>query len=146
MTARGIQVLVVEDDPVMRSAYGEMLRMWGFQTRAVHNGLAALLEIRRAEPDIVLSDLEMPGMNGYELLSVLRRLYPEIRTIAMSGTYSGERVPPGVAADAFYAKGTGQSSQLLSILIELASAASGGTYFVERDLNQRPSHPPAAGR
>lgn len=144
MAVQGIRVLVVEDDPVMRSAYREMLRTWGFVTQAVHNGLAALVEIRRARPDIVLSDLEMPEMNGYELLTIVRRLYPEIRAVAMSGSYSGESVPPGVTADAFYAKGAGQSSRLLSILMEMAAPVIGLDYLAEGELvDLRPSHPRA---
>jgi hypothetical protein len=48
----------------------------------------------------------MPGMSGFELLSVVRRRFPAIWTIAMSGSFSGDSVPPGVAADAFYEKGS----------------------------------------
>ncbi len=45
-------------------------------------------------------------MSGFELLSVVRRRFPAIQVIAMSGAYSCDGVPPGVAADAFYQKGT----------------------------------------
>src|ERR1700744_2143511 len=106
MTAQGINVLVVEDNPAALYVYRELLAAWAFVPHTAHNGLAALVEIRRAKPDIVLSDLEMPGMNGYELLAIVRRVYPDIRTIAMSGSYPGEEIPDGVLADAFYPKGT----------------------------------------
>jgi hypothetical protein len=49
----------------------------------------------------------MPGMSGFEFLSVVRRRFPQIRAIAMSGAYSGPDVPTGIAADAFYPKGSG---------------------------------------
>ncbi len=58
-------------------------------------------------PDIMLSDLNMPCMSGFELLSVVRHRLPSIRVIAMSGAFSGNEVPSGVAADAFYQKGSG---------------------------------------
>jgi len=45
-------------------------------------------------------------MSGFELLSVVRRRFPAIRTIAMSGSFSGDEVPSGVAADGFYQKGS----------------------------------------
>ena len=122
MISNGIQVLVVEDDPVTRSAYTELLAHWGFATRAAHNGLAALIEIHRAKPDILLSDLEMPGMNGFELLSIVRRLYPEMPLVAMSGGYPCDKVPAGVMADAFYAKSAGPSSRLRGILSRIAGA------------------------
>ncbi|MFZ0631944.1 MAG: response regulator [Acidobacteriaceae bacterium] len=122
MTSNGIQVLVVDDDPVTRRAYAELLSNWGFETRTAQNGLAALVEIHLAKPDILLSDLEMPGMNGYELLSIVRRLHPEMPLVAMSGGYTTDSVPAGVRADAFYAKGAGSCSRLRAILGEISGA------------------------
>jgi DNA-binding NarL/FixJ family response regulator len=49
----------------------------------------------------------MPGMSGFELLLEIRRRFPSIQAIAMSGAFSGDEVPSGVAADAFYQKGCG---------------------------------------
>jgi hypothetical protein len=51
-------------------------------------------------------------MSGFELLSVVRRRFPVIRTVAMSGAFSGDEVPSGVAADAFYQKGSSLGSLL----------------------------------
>ena len=48
----------------------------------------------------------MPDMSGFELLSVVRRRFPAILVIAMSGSFSGNEVPSGVPADAFYQKGS----------------------------------------
>lgn len=48
----------------------------------------------------------MPCMSGYEFLSVVRSQLPAIHVIAMSGAFSGTCVPPGVAADAFFEKGS----------------------------------------
>ena len=57
----------------------------------------------------------MPGMSGFELLIHVRRLFPAIKVIAMSGSFSGSEVPQGVLADAFYPKG-GSVSTLLQTL------------------------------
>jgi CheY-like chemotaxis protein len=122
MTRNGIQILVVEDDPLTRRAYAELLSNWGFATRTAQNGLAALAEIHQVKPDILLSDLEMPGMNGYELLSIVRRLHPEMPLVAMSGGYAGDSIPAGVTADAFYAKSAGPCSRLRAILGEISGA------------------------
>jgi CheY-like chemotaxis protein len=54
-------------------------------------------------PDLLVSDLHMPRMSGYDLLSMVRREFPPIPLIAMSGAPC-MRIPAG--ADAFYQKGT----------------------------------------
>jgi CheY-like chemotaxis protein len=90
----------------------------GYGVRSAHDGFSALAELRNEIPDVLLSDLNMPGMSGFELLSVVRRRFPSIQTIAMSGAFSGDEVPSGVAADAFYQKGSSLGS-LLRILATL---------------------------
>lgn len=45
----------------------------------------------------------MPGMSGFELLSVIRRRFPHISTVAMSGAYAGNELRFGVIADGFFA-------------------------------------------
>jgi len=65
--------------------------------------------IRTSVPDVLLSDLNRPGTSGFELLSVVRRLYPAIRVLAASGAYSGRLIPLGLAADGFYEKASGLS-------------------------------------
>jgi DNA-binding NarL/FixJ family response regulator len=62
----------------------------------------------------------MPGMSGFELLTQVHCRFPELRTIAMSGAFSGDDVPSGVAADSFYRKGSGVAS-LLRMLETLPS-------------------------
>ncbi len=55
-------------------------------------------------PDVIVSDLRMPNMSGFELLSVVRRRFPHIPVIAISGEFDGES-PAGLIADAFFTKG-----------------------------------------
>ena len=79
-------------------------------------------QIREKNPDILLSDLKMPGMSGRELLDNVRRMFPAIKVIATSGSYYGKGVPAGLRADAFYPKGSSVST-LLQILRELPKMA-----------------------
>jgi CheY-like chemotaxis protein len=102
-----IEILVVDDDPDLRQLLSLVLLKLGYAVRSVEDGFSALAAIRTAVPDVLLSDLYMPGMSGFELLSVVRRRYPKIAVIAMSSAYSGPEVPVGVSADAFYEKATG---------------------------------------
>ena len=99
-------LLIVDDEPAVRTSISQVLTEVGYRVRSVEDGFAALREIRNEVPELLLSDLNMPGMSGFELLSVVRRRFPSIRTIAMSGAFSGDEVPSGVAADKFYQKGS----------------------------------------
>lgn len=102
-----ISILIVEDEESVRTSLAMVLSALGHRVRSASDGLAALIEMRQEAPDILLSDLNMPGMSGFELLSVVRRRFPAVRVIAMSGAFSGDQVPCGVTADAFYPKGYG---------------------------------------
>jgi CheY-like chemotaxis protein len=101
-----VQLLIVDDEPAVRDLLSHMLTKTGLSIRSAEDGFSALAEIRKDTPDIVLSDLNMPGMSGFELLTVIRRRFPAIGIIAMSGAFSGDEVPSGVIADAFYPKGS----------------------------------------
>jgi hypothetical protein len=61
----------------------------------------------------------MPRMSGFELLSVVRRRFPTIAVIAMSGAYASLTISPGIAADGFYPKGSSSVFGLLEILREI---------------------------
>jgi CheY-like chemotaxis protein len=112
MPTAKISLLIVEDDLSICKSLSILLAESGYKVRSTADGFSALVEMRSDIPDILLSDLNMPGMSGFELLSVVRRRFPAIKVIAMSGAFSGDGVPPGVAADAFYEKGTNLGSLL----------------------------------
>jgi CheY-like chemotaxis protein len=113
-----MRVLVVDDEPEIRRSLNHFLTDVGYAVQTSDDGVAALIEIQRDLPDILLSDLNMPGMSGFDLLAVVRKCFPSIQVIAMSGSFSGEEVPSGVFADSFYQKGCSGRS-LLRILQEL---------------------------
>jgi CheY-like chemotaxis protein len=102
-----INLLIVDDDPSLLVSLSQIFLRFGYSVRSAHDGFSALSEIRHRIPDILISDLNMPGMSGFELLSVVRRRFPAIQTVAMSGAFSGDGLQLGVAADAFYEKSTG---------------------------------------
>jgi CheY-like chemotaxis protein len=109
------KLLVVDDEPSIRSLISHVLAEIGYGVRSAEDGFSALGELRKEIPDILLSDLQMPGMTGFELLSVVRRRFPNVWTVAMSGMSCGDEAPSGISADAFYQKGSSMGS-LLSIL------------------------------
>jgi CheY-like chemotaxis protein len=105
MPAVKAKLLIVDDDEPLRTSLSEIFIESEYRVRTTEDGFSGLREIRREIPDIIISDLEMPGMSGFEFLSVVRRRFPAIQVVAMSGAFAGDGVPPGVAADAFYEKG-----------------------------------------
>ena len=77
------RLLIVDDEPTTRTLLTQIFGGLGHPVRAAEDGFAALEEMRKETPDILLSDLNMPRMSGFELLSVVRRKLPEIYVIAM---------------------------------------------------------------
>ena len=85
-----------------------VIRSFGFSVRTAEDGFVALQILREVLPDIILADLKMPGMSGFELLSIVRRRFPHIPTIAISGEYYLASMPLGLLVDHFFQKvGTG---------------------------------------
>lgn len=121
MAKQKAKMLIVEDEPATRRLLSQIFERLGHSVSAAEDGFSALEQIRKETPDILLSDLNMPGMSGFELLSVVRRKTPGIYVIASSGAFAaGDGVPNGIAADAFHEKASG-----LNQLFELVNAAPG---------------------
>lgn len=106
MPPRQPKILIVDDEPSIRRLLEEALSRSGYCVQSCAGGLSALSTIPQEIPDVLLSDLNMPGISGFELLAVVRQRFPEIKLVAMSGAYSGSSIPAGVVADAFYGKGS----------------------------------------
>jgi CheY-like chemotaxis protein len=109
------QILVVDDDPSVRETIVVLLMSAGYDVVAAEDGFGALLQLRKMLPDAIVSDLNMPRMSGFEFLSVVRRRFPEILTVAMTGACSADEFFPGVIADAFYPKGENVSNLLRTL-------------------------------
>jgi CheY-like chemotaxis protein len=117
-------ILLVDDESRVRESLAGLLDAAGYDVSTAEHGFDALLQIRRVTPDVIISDLNMPQMSGFELLSIVRRRFPDIPVIAVSGAYeSGDCVPGGVIADAFYAKGQHHLEELLLTVAELIRTA-----------------------
>jgi CheY-like chemotaxis protein len=69
---RTLRVLLVEDAPFLRYAFGRLLRLEGFEVKEVNDGREALDCLAAFRPDLVLTDLMMPVMGGVELISKIR--------------------------------------------------------------------------
>jgi DNA-binding NtrC family response regulator len=72
MTYRKTKILIVDDEPAMREVLDMRLQEWGFDVELASDGLEAEESVQSYEPDIVISDVVMPGMSGLELLRLLK--------------------------------------------------------------------------
>jgi DNA-binding response OmpR family regulator len=98
------RVLVIDDEPLSRELFQSSLSTEGYEVCVAKDGFAALAQMRGALPDVIVTDLKMPNMSGFEFLSIARRRFPQISTIAVSGEFAPIVAPLGVLADAFFAK------------------------------------------
>jgi CheY-like chemotaxis protein len=92
------RILVVDDDPAVREVAARILRRLGYDVTEAGEARAALSMLAAADvlPDLLLSDVVMPGMNGRELSEKVRALYPEIRILFMSAYTADEVILRGI--------------------------------------------------
>ena len=86
-----IKVLLVEDDRVLRQALGDTLEIGGFAYQAVSCAEDALLAVEREAFSLVISDVNMPGMDGHQLLARLRQRQPQLPVLLMTAHAAVER-------------------------------------------------------
>src|SRR5262245_46945823 len=84
MTTGSAHILVVDDEPNVRKVLGALLEQAGYVTSRAASAEEALALVRAQDPDVVISDLKMPGMDGLALLRALREAFPEIPVILLA--------------------------------------------------------------
>lgn len=113
------RILFVDDDESIRAIAHTLLEAQGYKVLTAADGFEGLAALKQSLPDVIISDLRMPNMNGFEFLSVVRRRFPHIPAIAISGEFSGVDVPDSVLADAFFEKGEYSPKELFQRIIGL---------------------------
>jgi CheY-like chemotaxis protein len=96
------QIMVVEDNPGIRQMIVDILSTSGFAVVAFEEPQAALAAARRREPQLIISDIEMPGQSGLDLIRELRadRSLRRVPVIVVSGFSSREHVRTGMGLGA----------------------------------------------
>jgi CheY-like chemotaxis protein len=87
-----VQILVVDDEPEIRAMLSRHYRYLGYEVDTAAHGREALDLLALAKTDIVITDIKMPVMDGIELLRAVRRDYPMIHTIMITGYVTMENV------------------------------------------------------
>ena len=102
------RILLIEDDPLIGNIIKRSLDKSGFEVRYVTNGEEGMKEIEQNPPDLILLDIILPGMNGFDLLQRVKK-NPERNTIpviVISNLGSRDDVDKGISlgADAYLVK------------------------------------------
>ncbi len=95
------RILVVDDDESLRWVTQAQLQQSGYQVDAAPNGKEALEKVQETPPDLVITDLMMPGMSGIELLKNIRADYPEIIVILVTAFGTVENAVEAMKAGAY---------------------------------------------
>ncbi|KAB8142665.1 response regulator [Chloroflexia bacterium SDU3-3] len=98
-------ILVVDDDPTIREVVTVVLQEEGFHVIAAHNGIEALKVVERLQPGLVLLDMNMPLMNGWEFAEAYRRTSRVVAPIiVMTAGHSAVAAAADIDANGVLAK------------------------------------------
>ena len=80
-----MKILIVDDNQSLATVICSMLELKGYEVSSAFNGLEGYSEYFQFQPDLVITDIQMPGENGFELINHIREQDPSVKTIYMSG-------------------------------------------------------------
>src|SRR5271156_6126596 len=101
-TPSALRILIVEDEENARKGYEALLRKWNYEILGVGTGEDALAKFPEFAPHVILADVELPGMNGLDLLRHLGDEVHRIPVIIITGRGSDERVVHAIEAGAYW--------------------------------------------
>src|SRR5215468_9318918 len=96
------KVLIVEDEDNARKGYEQLLQRWGCDVLPVGNAEDALAKFASYQPDALIADVELPGMNGLDLVKQLGQELHDVPAIIITGRGSEERAVAAIEAGAFW--------------------------------------------
>src|SRR5580700_4298171 len=96
------RVLIVEDEDNARKGYEQLLQKWGYEVLGVAAAEEALAKFGNFQPDTLIADVELPGMNGLDLLKQLGSDLNNVPAIIITGKGSDERAVAAIEAGAFW--------------------------------------------
>jgi DNA-binding NtrC family response regulator len=119
-SSAGERVLIVEDDPPTRSGLSELVQAWGFQTDEASDGEEALRKVTTFRPAIIVSDLVMPRLGGFELLRALKDQLSDITFILLTAQGTVESAVEAIKEGAYDYLTKPVDPQRLQILLQKA--------------------------
>jgi len=100
---RTMNILIVDDDLETADLLEASLSLWGYSASKANNGIQALEMLRQNSYDVVITDAQMPGMNGFELCKEIRSRWPHMFIIGITGALEVTKFKEA-GADVFFRK------------------------------------------
>jgi CheY-like chemotaxis protein len=116
------RILVVDDEPSIRETTKALLESQGYEVLTAADGLDGLLALSKSLPDVIISDLHMPRMSGFEFLTIVRQRFPHIAIVAMSAEFVLGQHLTVIKADVFWQKGQ-PSTKLFQEITRVVAAS-----------------------
>jgi DNA-binding NtrC family response regulator len=115
--ARRRPLLVVDDDESVRSLLCQVLTEAGYPVQQAGNGVEALALMKSAKFAAVVTDLVMPEKEGMDIITEIRKQYPAVKVIAISGAFGGKFLKPArlIGAHATLAKPIDEETLLRTV-------------------------------
>jgi CheY-like chemotaxis protein len=137
---RRLKILIVEDDDDLRALYSYMLAAGGYKVKAVRNGLEALAEIQVNRPDVIVTDIIMPGLSGLDLIVAVRSNDELADLPVVAITSFGERLreEARAAASPFWRRLDGRPGALLLLDLKMRHAHNEPSSLVSMKQAQYP--------
>src|SRR5215472_17893715 len=95
------RILIVEDEDNARKGYEQLLQRWGYDVLGVGSAEEVLAKFSSYQPDTLIADVELPGMNGLDLLKQLGPELHGVPAIIITGKGSEERAVAAIEAERF---------------------------------------------
>ncbi len=95
-----MKILIIDDEVEFATTLCQRLKLRKFDVSEAHSGTEGLAALSASPPDVVLLDMKMPDMSGFDVLKVISRDLPQTRTIMLTGHGSGEAGKEGLALGA----------------------------------------------
>lgn len=131
------KILLADDDPGVSKSLEMVLISAGYDVSTAAHDIDAILLLQKTIPDVLIYELNLPHVPGYNFLTVVRKRLPQVGVIAISSSWNaGGSVPDGVLADGFYAKGQSGPEKLLGMIGDLIRTSAARTRAHREEMAQ----------